>query len=247
MASFADYVRDVMSVLPQVNGNPMLSVTSMTDDNARYREDPFYRSREIQARDQLVLDEEERRRLEAPLSKSSIREGGEGGDREAPGISPATGAYLAAENSTERGARNNALMAFLAGKPSAFSAMMGMTDSMGGITPGQIGYESSVFGRTPSFLQGLLPASYGKSAGMMAQSDSIFGGMNPNGNVSMGAQQAAALAAQDAGLFDTAEERGSWYAANAHDNGGGGGGWSAGGSVTDSGTGDVEGGAGYWG
>jgi hypothetical protein len=57
MASFADYVKDLMASLPQVNGNPMLSVTSMTDDNARYREDPFYRSREIQARDQATLDE----------------------------------------------------------------------------------------------------------------------------------------------------------------------------------------------
>ena len=100
MASFADYVRDVMSVLPQVNGNPMLSVTSMTDDNARYREDPFYRSREIQARDQLVLDEEERRRLEAPLSKSSIRVDG-GGDGEsiggAPGASIGQGQNLGAQ------------------------------------------------------------------------------------------------------------------------------------------------------
>ena len=43
---FADYVKDLMGVLPTVNGNPMLSATSMTDDNARYREDPFYISRE---------------------------------------------------------------------------------------------------------------------------------------------------------------------------------------------------------
>lgn len=70
MASFADYVKDLMEAVPKVNGNPMLSVTSMTDDNARYREDPFYRSRDIQARDQLVLDEEERRRREAALSGS---------------------------------------------------------------------------------------------------------------------------------------------------------------------------------
>ena len=100
MASFADYVKDLMGVLPQVNGNPMLSVTSMTDDNARYREDPFYRSREIQARDQLVLDEEERRRLEAPLSKSSIRFDG-GGDGEsiggAPGASIGQGQNLGAQ------------------------------------------------------------------------------------------------------------------------------------------------------
>lgn len=100
MASFADYVRDVMEAVPKVNGNPMLSVTSMTDDNARYREDPFYRSREIQARDQLVLDEEERRRLEAPLSKSSIRVDG-GGDGEsiggAPGASIGQGQNLGAQ------------------------------------------------------------------------------------------------------------------------------------------------------
>ena len=60
MASFADYVRDVMGVLPQVNGNPMLSATSMTDDNARYREDPFYKSRAIQERNRLALEEEEK-------------------------------------------------------------------------------------------------------------------------------------------------------------------------------------------
>jgi len=44
--SFTDYVKDLMAVLPTVNGNPMMSVTSMTDENARYREDPFYISRE---------------------------------------------------------------------------------------------------------------------------------------------------------------------------------------------------------
>ena len=43
---FADFVYDLMDAIPKVNGNPMLSVTSMTDDNARYREDPFYISRE---------------------------------------------------------------------------------------------------------------------------------------------------------------------------------------------------------
>ena len=80
MASFADYVKDLMGVLPKVNGNPMLSVTSMTDDNSRYREDPFYKSRDIQARDQLALDEEERKRLAAQAG-SGMMAGGEGGDR----------------------------------------------------------------------------------------------------------------------------------------------------------------------
>ena len=76
MASFADYVKDLMGVLPKVNGNPMLSVTSMTDDNARYREDPFYKSRDIQVRDQLALDEEERKRREAAQAGLGMMTGG---------------------------------------------------------------------------------------------------------------------------------------------------------------------------
>ena len=58
MASFADYVKDVMGLLPKVNGNPMMSVTSMTDDNARYMENPFYKSKDIQARNQLAMGDE---------------------------------------------------------------------------------------------------------------------------------------------------------------------------------------------
>ena len=80
MASFADYVKDLMGVLPKVNGNPMLSVTSMTDDNARYREDPFYKSRDIQARDQLALDEAERKRLAAQAG-SGMMASGQSSDR----------------------------------------------------------------------------------------------------------------------------------------------------------------------
>ena len=82
MASFADYVKDLMGVLPKVNGNPMLSVTSMTDDNARYREDPFYKSRDIQARDQLALDEEERKRKEVAQSGSGMLNSGSGSEPE---------------------------------------------------------------------------------------------------------------------------------------------------------------------
>jgi len=57
MDSFSNYVKDLMGVLPTVNGNPMLS-GSMTGDNAQYREDPFYKSRAIQASNQAALDEE---------------------------------------------------------------------------------------------------------------------------------------------------------------------------------------------
>ena len=79
MDSFANYVKDLMSVLPQVNGNPMLSVTSMTDDNARYREDPFYRSREIQARDQATLDEllRQKRLEEEARARQQLPTGGD--------------------------------------------------------------------------------------------------------------------------------------------------------------------------
>ena len=82
MASFADYVKDLMDVLPTVKGNPMLSVTSMTGDNARYMEDPFYKSRDIQARDQLALDEEERKRKEAAQSGSGMLNSGSGSEPE---------------------------------------------------------------------------------------------------------------------------------------------------------------------
>jgi hypothetical protein len=79
MASFADYVRDVMDVLPKVNGNPMLSATS-TDDNARYRADPFYKSRAIQERDRLALEEEKLKKEEAIQSEPGMMGEDYGGD-----------------------------------------------------------------------------------------------------------------------------------------------------------------------
>ena len=123
MASFADYVKDLMGVLPQVNGNPMLSVTSMTDDNARYREDPFYRSREIQARDQLVLDEEERRRREAALSGSGMMTGGgeSGGGNFA--LTPEQEAYLDLQTQAEKDARMGQLQRMMV--PATIQAFMG--------------------------------------------------------------------------------------------------------------------------
>ena len=124
MASFADYVKDLMGVLPQVNGNPMLSVTSMTDDNARYREDPFYRSREIQARDQLVLDEEERRRREAALSGSGMMTGGgeSGGGNFA--LTPEQEAYLDLQTQAEKDASMGQLQRMMV--PASIQAFMGM-------------------------------------------------------------------------------------------------------------------------
>ena len=99
--NFADYVKDLMAVLPTVNNNPMLSVTSMTDENARYREDPFYKSRDIQARDQLVLDEEERKRKEAEMLKSKLT--GVGGDTTATN----TGSWLDVQPGETSGQRDS--------------------------------------------------------------------------------------------------------------------------------------------
>ena len=73
--SFADYVKDLMGVLPTVNGNPMLSATSMTDENARSREDPFYISRE---RKRLAEEEAAKKAAQSGLF-GSMPEGG-GGD-----------------------------------------------------------------------------------------------------------------------------------------------------------------------
>lgn len=194
----------------EVGSNPSETMFS------QYQKDPFYRQNQI---DQFALEKALQNQLiEKQIEQYDNADGNSSGD--SVGLNPATGAYLDAENSTERGARNDAFMAFMMGDRSAanMQGLLGMTDSMGGITPGQIGFQAHVFDSTPSWMKGLLPDSYGKSSGMMSQSDSIFGGMNPNGFASMGAQQAAALAAQDDGLFDSAEERAAWYADNAHDN-----------------------------
>ena len=127
MASFADYVKDLMGVLPQVNGNPMLSVTSMTDDNARYREDPFYRSREIQARDQLVLDEEERRRREAALSGSGMMGGGGDSGGGAPALSKDQESFFSWMDSTPEG------QAFKDQRGQQIGNLIGLVTPVGGV------------------------------------------------------------------------------------------------------------------
>ena len=118
MASFADYVKDLMGVLPKVNGNPMLSVTSMTDDNARYREDPFYKSRDIQARDQLALDEAERKRL-AAQAQSGMMASGQSSDR-SPELTKEQTQFFDWMETTPEG------KAFKDERGNAFSSLLGM-------------------------------------------------------------------------------------------------------------------------
>ena len=217
MASFADYIKDLMSVLPTVNGNPMLSVTSQTDA-AKYRENPFYMQDEIRKR--IELEEEAKKAAEAEVRAAMAQERGMmggGGSDGATAIDPSVLAYLNAENSTARGIRNNAAIDALLNPLGGGSvgAAMGLTDSMGFTTPGRMAQMAYQYNNTPDFLKGVLPQSYANAAGFISQSDSIFGGMNPAGQVSMGAQQAAALAAQDAGLFDSPAERAAWYSDNS--------------------------------
>jgi hypothetical protein len=126
MASFADYVKDLMGVLPQVNGNPMLSATSMTDDNARYREDPFYRSREIQARDQLVLDEAERARLAAQSGSGMMGGGGDSGGG-APALSKDQESFFSWMDSTPEG------QAFKDQRGQQIGNLIGLVSPFGGV------------------------------------------------------------------------------------------------------------------
>ena len=82
--SFADFVYDLMDAIPKVNGNPMMSVTSMTDENARYREDPFYKSRDAQERKRLAEEEAARQAAQSGSGLfGTMSEGGgvDGGGR----------------------------------------------------------------------------------------------------------------------------------------------------------------------
>ena len=222
---FADYVKDLMAVLPTVGGNPMLSMTS---EDARYREDPFYKSREIQARNKLELEEKEKeeelKRIEAENARLEAMSNASGYDSEGQGIDPSVAAYLDAENMGAKGGRNEAMMnvigSIAAGYPVGdTSGWLGMTDSMGFTTAGRMYQKAYQYNKAPAWVKALLPESYANSAGFIGQSDSLFGGMNPNGFVAMGPQQAGLLASQDEGLFATPGERAAWYAANAQDNG----------------------------
>lgn len=74
---FADYVKDLMDAIPKVNGNPMMSVTSTTDENARYREDPFYVSRD---RKRLAEEEAAKKATQSPSGLFGAMPSDGGGD-----------------------------------------------------------------------------------------------------------------------------------------------------------------------
>jgi hypothetical protein len=222
---FATYVRTLLE-----NPNPQ---GGMMGDAAAYYADPFRKQNAI---NQAILDEElAKKKAEEEAAKAAAGGGGmgmmrgsSGGDSSVEqGIDPAVAAYLEAENMGARGRRNNALMnvagTLVAGYPIGdTSGALGMTDSMGFTTAGRMNQMAYQYNKTPDFLKPFLPDSYANAAGFINQSDSIFSGMNPNGNVNMGVQQAAMLAAQDEGLFANPQERADWYASNSGGDSGGG-------------------------
>ena len=176
-----------------------------------YQANPFY------MQDNINNDSLDRSLAESLKNKNNLAMSGQfvdsGGSETMP-LDPSVEAFLDAENSTERGARiqqdlpeliNNTLLM------GVVPSMFGLIDSASTTSPGALAAQANIYGRTPGFLQSMLPQSYANASGFINQNDSIFGGYNPNGQVSMGAQQSAALAAQDMGLFDSAAERGSFY------------------------------------
>ena len=190
----------------------------MNGEVGTYYQNPFARQEEI---NKATLD---KALEESLLKKKQIDLGGmfTGGSSDStPTIDPAVLAALEAENSTARGQRNLAFMDMLGGNRSMenMQRALGLTDSMGGVTPSRVAQMANIYGRTPSMFQSFLPDSYGNAFGFMNQNDSIFNNMRGDSGsplgVTMGSQQSAALAAQDLGLFDSPEERAAWYAANS--------------------------------
>lgn len=219
---FANYVKTLLE-----NPNPQ---GGMMSDAEAYYADPFRKQRAIR---QANLEEELSKKKQAEEAAKMAADTGSkdfiGGDSgQKTDIDPAVAAYLAAENSTARGIRGNSLInalgSIIVGSPmGSTSGLFGMTDSMGGVTPGRLAQMAYRYNTAPDIVKSLLPESYANAAGFLAQNDAIFGGYNPSGSVTMGPQQSAALAAQDAGLFDSPAERAAWYAENSGGDSGGGG------------------------
>ena len=190
------------------DGNSMMS---------DYQANPFYMQDKINKKSLDKILEETLKKKNQLAMEGMFTDSG-GSNDQIP-LDPSIEAFLDAESLSDQGARikqdmpnmlNNSLMFGVV--PAVFNQIGNTPDVM---SPGMVAAQANIYGRTPSFLQSFLPDSYANSAGFMSQNDSIFGGYNPNGAVTMGPQQSAALAAQDMGLFDTPDERDSWYSSNS--------------------------------
>lgn len=73
--SFADYVKDVMSVLPSVDRSNMLAPTTMSaEEMAAYRANPFYKQEEIRQR--IAAEEAAKRTPTTPIPQGMMTGGG---------------------------------------------------------------------------------------------------------------------------------------------------------------------------
>jgi len=185
---FADYIKELMAAIPKVNDNPMLSAPSMTDANARYREDPFYISRDRKA-DQLALDEAERRRL-------AVRSGGGGGDNGMLGrnntpydsgsdkveLTQEQLDWLGRETLDERGNRiKNDLFGLLPLGATLGGGMLGLRSYSGSTAPtlNDLMYQQAMYNKTPAALRWALPDSYQKANERISEYNSIMDGVTP--------------------------------------------------------------------
>jgi len=76
--SFADYVKDVMSVLPSVDRSNMFAPTTMTaEEVAAYRANPFYRQEGIRQR--IAAEEAAKRTPTTPIPQGMMAGGGDSG------------------------------------------------------------------------------------------------------------------------------------------------------------------------
>lgn len=191
--AFADFVKDLLSELPKVNGNPMLSVTSMTGDNARYREDPFYKSRDIQTRDQLVLDEEERKRKEAEMLKSKLT--GADGDTTATN----TGSWMDVQPGETSAQRDSRIADWAQANPIQAS-LLGMAQGLFG---------KSVLGQVqdPSFIQEMSLQNMMNRA-QTAQANRDYASIGRQ--AALDAARGTALGTTGYGLYGQSARSGDW-------------------------------------
>ena len=191
--AFADFVKDLLSELPKVNGNPMLSVTSMTDDNSRYRENPFYKSRDIQARDQLVLDEEERKRKEAEMLKSKLT--GVNGDTTATN----TGSWMDVQPGETSAQRDSRIADWAQANP--------MQASLLGMTQGLFGKSALGQLQDPSFIQEMSLQNMMNRA-QTAQANRDYASIGRQ--AALDAARGTALGTTGYGLYGQSANSGDW-------------------------------------
>lgn len=211
---FADYIYELMDAIPKVNGNPMMSVTSMTDENARYREDPFYKSRDAQERKSLAEEEAAKKAAQSGSGLFGAMPEGGGGDgvggrnyyqeiedrfyqeNLTMGLTPETAKTLAAQQAFEIQSANNARIN--AGLTLFGNAVMPGATALGLSKYGPEGYMDYLQGNTRVMMgdtSGYQSPFSPKVAGIAAP---VVGGRSNYNTISPSAQMANEILAREA-------------------------------------------------